>query len=341
MEISRTYSSCVKGWAITMIALGNMLCHVIGIHTGEMQCNPAAYADFWRQMLTPSAPLYFIGYLHWYGVVAFIFFSGYGLTRKYGDIPAAEFTPLRFIVRHAVKIWLLMIPLMLLYFVVDHFAFGGNYTVSELVLQSLFLINIFDYAKVTPGSFWFFGMLVQFYVLFALVLRRLDVRALAALAIAGGALWWGAIMFCSPAWQQLLRHNFVGWIMPFTLGILCARCKFTFTSRKWHTIALSIAAFVLFVITANVKLLLPLSELLFLVAIIAPMRFISRPMARLGRISASVYACYSFVQLALSAWLRFDLSLTYMAPLYLCVVILVATLHHRLLAKVRVKNNPA
>ena len=72
-----------------------------------------------------------------------------------------------------------------------------------------------------PGPYWFFGLMMQLYIVYRLLLwRKGDVYALLLIAVC-----WAMQAFCDPEGDTLnrVRYNFMGGVLPFCAGLLYAR----------------------------------------------------------------------------------------------------------------------
>jgi hypothetical protein len=72
-----------------------------------------------------------------------------------------------------------------------------------------------------PGIYWFFGLMIELYIVYRLFLyRQKSIWVVALIAIC-----WLLQVFCDPEGETLnrLRYNFIGGMLPFGPGILFAR----------------------------------------------------------------------------------------------------------------------
>ncbi len=224
--LSKEESSSIQGVAIFFIVLHNLLHWVMPIAENEfyfsldrskqyiasiVDCNP----DLWKETFS------FVG---WYGVAAFLFVSGYGLTRKYGSGAMAAMSTKSFLWKHFKRLFLLM-AIPYIPFAIMQITSKGY---AQLCLQPLLLSNLYQPSTINPGIFWFFGLIWQFYILFA-ILRLFMFRkptagwvCIVALNVIS-VVWMSLMPGDSPA-LNVVRHNSIGWVLPFTLGIGAARC---------------------------------------------------------------------------------------------------------------------
>lgn len=330
--LSREQGNNIKGWAIIFIALANMFRHVLHMTSNEMAYSPIGTQAFRDHAFAADSYAYSIGFLGWYGVVLFVFLSGFGLTRKYGN-DLGGLSTWAYFKRHVLKLWKLMLPLMLLYVLLDCLLYGSwnAYSPWELLRQAAFVINFLDFENLTPGTYWFFGLIIQFYILYALLFRRVGNAWLVVIAVAGIVILYLNAYF-SPEWvSKWIRHNFVGWLTPFALGALFARTTPKLPTRPVAA-GLALTAFLLFGVAAAVRCGLPLSELFVIVALMALAIAVPwNAMAYVGRISSSIFVVYPVVQLLMKPWLNNDPTLPYFSLLYLVAVIAASALHYFLM----------
>jgi len=182
-----------------------------------------SHADAWL-------PLHLLSFFGHYGVPVFLFLSAYGLVSKYERGGLATSTR-GFVGYHFLKLFRLMIVGFVAFTMVDAVTPGRwHYTVAQIVGQLTMTNNLFadpDH-NIWPGPYWFFGLMLQFYVAYALLLRnggrrsnRADVLLMVALVLACTLVQ----MACPPESDALnrLRYNCVGGMLPFCMGLLAAR----------------------------------------------------------------------------------------------------------------------
>ena len=152
-----------------------------------------------------------------------VFLSAYGLEKKYGRT-TKEVRPLPFIWTHYLKLLSMCIVGYAAYLLLN--AFYISYPASTIfgVLSQLTMLcnlGICSFETFAPGPYWYFGLMLQLYVVYRLLLFR---RSWGVIV--------GAILVCSIAQAFVtpdravmtwLRTNFVGSVLPFGLGLLYAR----------------------------------------------------------------------------------------------------------------------
>lgn len=176
MLISRKQSNLMKGIAMLMICLHNLL-HQNSIFK---ECEFAFYPE--RVMQLSSIPLTpwhiveaFFSFWGWYGVPIFIFFSGYGLVCKH-EILAKNLTPRAYIYHNYLKLIILLLPGYLFYFfrwislpAIILFIGFGIASIFENKIRQMYIWQMIchNYLK-------FFLLLIPFYLLLLCASNEFD-----------------------------------------------------------------------------------------------------------------------------------------------------------------------
>ena len=241
--LSRTESSALRGIAILGIILHNY-CHFLGfaVKENEYKFDPSRPMQFLDKLFSLDSDLFihFFSFLGHYGVPIFLFISGYGLVKKYeaqpkGGEPASakEASPSgrfggAFIKKHFLKLFRLMIIGYLVFigiYLLRHSDGAQVYSWDRVLAQLTMTINFFYFDPdhiIKPGPYWYFGLMLQLYILYILVIHRWRSNwLLAALAIGSVAL--ESCFVDSPDWLNYIRYNFIGALLPFCMGIWIAR----------------------------------------------------------------------------------------------------------------------
>ena len=241
--LSRTESSALRGIAILGIILHNY-CHFLGfaVKENEYKFDPSRPMQFLDKLFSFDSDLFihFFSFLGHYGVPIFLFISGYGLVKKYeaqpkGGEPASakEASPSgrfggAFIKKHFLKLFRLMIIGYLVFigiYLLRHSDGAQVYSWDRVLAQLTMTINFFYFYPdhiIKPGPYWYFGLMLQLYILYILVIHRWRSNwLLAALAIGSVAL--ECCFVDSPDWLNYIRYNFIGALLPFCMGIWIAR----------------------------------------------------------------------------------------------------------------------
>ena len=224
--LTRNECSAMRGIAILAIVLHNY-CHFIGRIVKE---NEYQFLDFnnnrlWQVLNHPDEllPVHLLSYFGHYGVPIFLFLSGFGLVRKYEK--SQEGTgACSFLRYHYLKLFRMLIVGFVFFLMVDMVT-PGRFTFHwyNVLAQLLMYINVLpDPDKIIwPGIYWFFGLMMELYIVYRLLLyRQKSIYVVILIAVC-----WLLQVFCDPDGETLnrLRYNFIGGMLPFGLGILLAR----------------------------------------------------------------------------------------------------------------------
>ena len=226
--LTRTECAAMRGIAILAIMLHNY-CH---FNSKIVQENEYQFMSFnndrlWQVLSNPTEllPVHLLSYFGHYGVPVFLFLSGFGLVRKYESEPM-ETDPVSFLRYHYLKLLRMLIVGFSIFLVVDavtpgRFAFHWDNVIAQLLM----FINVLpEPGKIIwPGIYWFFGLMMELYIVYRLLLyRRSNLYVIALIVIC-----WLLQTFCDPDGETMnrLRYNFIGGMLPFGLGLIVGRVR--------------------------------------------------------------------------------------------------------------------
>ena len=237
--LTRTECTAMRGIAILAIILHNYCHYVKGIvKENEYQFFDKRIDGLWEGLTSPDEflPMHLFSFFGHYGVPVFLFLSGYGLVRKYekesrgqghdpgenrATSPLDSFPFLRY---HYLKLLRMLIVGFVLFIMVDAVTPGRfPFHWDNVIAQLLMYINVLSEPDkiIWPGIYWFFGLMMQFYIVYRLLLYRRSSWLVVVLI----AVCWLLQVFCDPDGDTInrLRYNFIGGMLPFGLGICFGR----------------------------------------------------------------------------------------------------------------------
>lgn len=220
----------MRGLAIIGIFLHNY-CHWLGfaVKENEYTFTMSKASDLMQALSHPdlNLPVHLLSFFGHYGVPVFLFLSAYGLVMKYekrGALSPKQTNVVPFLKHHYVKLFKMMIVGFVAFTMVDAITPGSHkYHVMDILGQMFMFNNMMpdpDHV-IWPGPYWFFGLMMQLYIVYRLLLwRKGDVYALLLIAVC-----WAMQAFCDPEGDTLnrVRYNFMGGVLPFCAGLLYAR----------------------------------------------------------------------------------------------------------------------
>ncbi|MGI6222668.1 MAG: acyltransferase family protein [Prevotella sp.] len=224
---SRAECNALRGLAIIGIFLHNY-CHWLGpvVKENEYQFFRFNLDQLTRVVVHPdmNLPLHLLSFFGHYGVPLFLFLSAFGLVRKYERSTVPPVSALPFMRYHFLKLFKMMIVGFVAFTMFDAITPAPHhYHFIDVVAQLLLVNNVLPHPSqvIWPGPYWFFGLMLQLYLVYRLLLYRRH---------------WGwtvgsAVVFLVGQWLfapessalERYRYNFMGGMLPFALGLLYAR----------------------------------------------------------------------------------------------------------------------
>ena len=313
--LSRAECSALRGIAIIGIFLHNYL-HWLGpmVKENEYQFHTHNAERFWFILTHPDQNLLYhlFSFFGHYGVPVFVFLSGYGLYLKYeSGTEQRDNGVWSFMKSHYQKLFPMMFLGFCMFAMVDWMTPGRHHWTWDAIIEQLTMtINLFpdpDH-RIWPGPYWFFGLMMELYLVYRLFLYRRHWGWNVGLIICCMAIQ--ALCYDNPDGDAInrIRYNFIGNMMPFGMGLLLARKgtpsrppreggSFILHSSLF-TLLLSAAAIVtlsfnfwtwlivpFFVVVAHVALIKMLSAIPAAV-------FLTKGLEWVGSISAAIFVCH-------------------------------------------------
>ena len=244
-------SKALRGIAILGIMLHNY-CHFLGfaVKENEYTFTAAKPAQLLDRLMSPDMylPVHLLSFFGHYGVPVFLFISGFGLVCKYERDARGRVGTLPFTGYHYLKLLRLMFLGYIAFAVVSYLHPHGyhGYTAGRVLAQLLMYINLLPDPDhiIKPGPYWFFGLMLQLYVVYRLfVYRRRSLNVVVLMAVC----WLAQAVFtpaADPGGEILnrIRYNFIGGMLPFGAGVLYARCGRCLPAWAYACVALVSAA---------------------------------------------------------------------------------------------------
>ncbi len=175
----------------------------------------------------------FFSFFGHYGVALFIFLSGYGLTVKYSSKEFSLSEKIHFIWKRILRFWKVIIPLIPLSVLVNSIKHGSGLWQTLITHLGEYLSVITFTQTLIPGKefvisgpWWFFGAILQLYIIYIFLLHKRSNRFLLIIGIFALLIQTLTIFL---GWENTLfrlRYNCIGWLPVFCLGIYCAQKPF-------------------------------------------------------------------------------------------------------------------
>ncbi len=229
--LSRTECNALRGLAIISIFLHNY-CHWLSHIVQENE-----YQYFWHNFVWLNSEMgrgfhslslfHLISFFGHYGVPVFLFLSAYGLYMKYenGDFTdKKEPSAVAFIKYHWIKLFRMMIVGFVAFVMIDAITpKQHHYALLDIIAQMGLFNNLLPHPDdiIWPGPYWYFGLMLQIYIVYRLLLYRRHWGYTVALIVVCAIIQ----AECAPESEALnrWRYNFVGGILPFGFGLLYAK----------------------------------------------------------------------------------------------------------------------
>lgn len=343
--LTRDEGLIIKALCIIVVMLHNYL-HLRGYAAeNEFQFYQERADAMWQMLLHPNLdlPLHFASHAVTYALVGFLFVSGYGLVKKY-EQPSSTFERWSFIGLHYTKLIRLVFLPMILAFVAfwlthDYWPLTWRDRLTELLL----LGNLhYNHISIYPFVYWYLGMAMQLYLLYALLLHRRHSYP-----------WWHQLLLltlvmvcglvqicCEPTGYPIyfLRVNMVGYVGPFVTGIVAARHLDHIRLKSWQwwlIVLVSGMAMVWSLCHFHTWLWGWLPASIFVVSFAkANTWLLWRPIVWLGSVSAMVYVMHPIVRELVIGFTRHHIRLELL--IYLVVSVMLAAGYARLLRRIKV-----
>lgn len=225
--LTRAECNALRGLAIIGIFLHNY-CHWLSpvVKENEYTFTRRNVEGLSQVLAHPDAilPLHLVSFFGHYGVPIFLFLSAFGLVNKYELSSPRRVPVVPFVRYHYLKLFKMMIVGFVAFVLVDAVTpQSWHYDVVKIGAQLLMLNNLLPDPDhmIWPGPYWFFGLMLQLYIVYRWVLYKRHWGWTVGLMALCLALQFGF----APESEGLnhYRYNFMGGMLPFGLGLLYAR----------------------------------------------------------------------------------------------------------------------
>ena len=307
IKLSKSESQTMRGIAILAIVLHNY-CHWLGkmVQENEYQFSERNVRRLMVELAHPSWELiaHLLSFFGHYGVPVFVFLSAYGLVMKYERSPLAESnqeSALSFIWKHYKKLFLMMIVGYSAYVMVDYMTPGPRrYEFWNVVGQLGMFGNLYKDPDhdIWPGPYWYFGLMVQIYIVYRLVFYPSKLQTKKWLVGGLFAVTLFAQLFFLPEGLTLqwYRYNVMGSLPVFIAGVLFARYnRFNEPTRTTYAfLAIASTALIfLFSLWFTTWIIVPFLICIGTVAIVKLLpQSLMNILSWVGGISAAMFVCH-------------------------------------------------
>lgn len=302
--LTRSECDALRGIAILGIVLHNYTHWLRPIVKENEYTFTQGNADrMWSLLGLPdwNLPVHLLSFFGHYGVPIFLFLSAFGLVMKYERKSATpNIQPSKFIRYHFLKLFKLMITGFVIFILVDRMTpQSRHYHLLDVVAQIGMFNNFLPHPEkvIWPGPYWFFGLMMQLYIIYRLLLYRRSFHWVVIAMVVCTVVQ----MCCAPTSEGLnyLRYNFVGGMLPFGCGLLFARYGKMPVHKAYYGMAFILSLILMFVLSSR-YLLWFFAPLAVCVAAVALVRLLPpyflRPLEWTGTISAALFIVHPAIR---------------------------------------------
>lgn len=320
-NLTRERSLRMRGAAILMIVLHNFLHMTVHVKENEFffsSIKTDMLLDSFSSFSSPFIRIFF-SYFGWYGVPVFMFLSGYGLVMKHerdssGGNSSKQGSRLQvvpYLWKNFLKLFVLLAPCFLIYILISKQPVFSDLSVAQFTM----IINLYRPRMIVPGVYWYFGLTLQFYILYLFFYRFRSKAFLITVIFLMMAAGMAVELLADDNTNAILRHNSPLWLPVFLVGVWYARQKtvpgLAFFRKHW---GLVLMAFTILWVWSTVSPWLWTFSPLFVLPIFGLIgihfcegiglsgfwrylsSFFSRCFSYLGEISAALFVCHPLVR---------------------------------------------
>ena len=182
-----------------------------------------------------------------------------GLWTRYDDPQPRDASVAAFVRFHFLKLFRMMIVGFVAFTMLDAITPGSHtYHLMDIVAQMGMFNNLLPTPDriIWPGPYWFFGLMLQLYIVYRLLLFRRHWAVTVGLMVVCTVIQ----MACDPESEALnrWRYNFIGGMLPFGAGLLYARYATGLLSwrdgvghARFDTLNLMVSVVLIFLLSFN------------------------------------------------------------------------------------------
>lgn len=342
-------TNSMKGVAIIFIILHNLIHLIVPIKENEYSFRIEHSEMFISNLLNFQDGLWkeVFSFLGWYGIFIYLFISGYGLVKKYENEKYRKISFWPFVLNHAKKLFLLMIIPYITYLLLLYVFSGQLMGLDAIFAQTLMISNLYSF-YIHPGVYWYFGLMLQLYVIYYLFIfrkRQLNIGLLIILQFVVIIFTYCVLDKSSVLDECLslkyalssynLLHNSIGWFLPFTFGVVYARrnLNIVFKNRLTNGILFIISSALLIFSNLNfftwlISPIFAIISAIYLNELIKTFKFTTKIFIYIGGLSAFIFATHPLIRYI---YLQITSSLDVLyVVLYAMVCIIVAFCYKKL-----------
>ena len=303
--LTRAECNALRGIAILGIVLHNYSHWLRGIvRENEYQFFQKNVEGLQYALGNPdmNLPLHLLSFFGHYGVPIFLFLSAYGLVLKYEATPElmSERARLKgawpFIRTHFLKLFKMMFAGFVAFTMVDMMTpKSHHYEFMDIISLLGMFNNVLEEPNeiIWPGTFWFFGLMLQLYIVYRLLLYRRHWGWIVGAMVVCTAIQ----LCCGPESEELnrVRYNFIGGMLPFGMGLLYSRYVQLPPSKLYHVLTVLFVAGMIYTFSMDYLTwyLVPVLVIVFAISLVKILpAVVNGWLEWVGSISAAMFVCH-------------------------------------------------
>lgn len=306
--MTKSLTNSMRGIAIVAIVLHNFI-HWLGpmVKENEYTFNRHNANRILVELMNPSVDLlaHLFSFFGHYGVPVFLFLSAYGLVKKYESRPEGIGSGWKrgcsFVWKHYKKLFCMMILGYTAFVMVDYMTPGPrHYTFWNVVGQFLMISNFYPEPQnaIWPGPYWYFGLTLQLYILYCLIIGRTKTWTTILLTLVCVAVQLGLSVDPMGSTLNWFRYNIFGAMLPVSFGIIVARNEWLERELpRWQYLLILLLCVVVTIAGSfnyyTWTLIVPLAICIGTMSIVHALPpSLLRPLEWLGTLSSMMFVCH-------------------------------------------------